>query len=116
MADDPPISSLPTPVRASIEATNAGDLAAFLATFTPDGAVDDWGRTFTGREPITAWSDAEYIGKNMTLEVLSAEFPDARTVVVKASVGGDGFNGPSTFTYRIDGDEGAAVTLMQIRE
>lgn len=52
----------------------------------------------------------------MTLEVLSAEFPDVRTVVVKASVGGDGFNGPSTFTYRIDGDEGAAVTLMQIRE
>ncbi|WHU48815.1 nuclear transport factor 2 family protein [Gordonia sp. L191] len=116
MTDVLPNSALPEPVRASIDATNAGDLAAFLATFTPDGAVDDWGRTFTGREAITAWSDAEYIGKNMTLEVLSAEFPDARTVVVRATVGGDGFNGPSTFTYRIDGDEGAAVTLMQIRE
>ncbi|MGC4932911.1 nuclear transport factor 2 family protein [Gordonia sp. DT30] len=105
--------ALPQPVQASIDATDAGDLDAFLATFTPDGAVDDWGRIFTGPEAITGWSDAEYIGKNLTLDVVSAELSDDTTVVVRVTVGGDGFNGPSTFTYTLDG---AKVARMTIRE
>ena len=37
----------------------------------------------------------------------------ATTVPVGAQVGGDGFNGPSTFTYRLAGDK---VSRMTIRE
>ena len=48
---------LPAVVQASIDATNAGDLKAFLATFDADGAVDDWGRVFVGNSAITRWSD-----------------------------------------------------------
>ena len=39
-------TELPAPVAAVIDATNAGDRARFLAAFTLDGAVDDWGRVF----------------------------------------------------------------------
>lgn len=105
-------TELPPAVRASIDATNAGDLESFLGTFTPDGAVDDWGRVFTGAAEITRWSDAEYIGKNVTLAVTSSVTDGDKTVVI-ATVGGDGFNGPSTFTYTVR--EGC-VSLMRITE
>ncbi|GAA1480955.1 hypothetical protein GCM10009624_13950 [Gordonia sinesedis] len=103
---------LPEPVRTSIDATNRGDLSAFLGTFTPDGSVDDWGRVFRGEAKITEWSNNEYIGKNVSLDVTSVS-ADGDDVVVIATVGGDGFNGPSTFTYTLDGDR---VSRMMIRE
>ncbi|MFW0791932.1 nuclear transport factor 2 family protein [Gordonia sp. CPCC 205333] len=103
---------IPAPVAALLDATNAGDLDRFLDSFTPDGAVDDWGRVFAGRDAIKGWSDNEYIGKNMTLAVTSAE-PISGGVTVIATVGGDGFNGPSTFTFTVDGDK---VSRMEIRE
>ncbi|MFF0709506.1 MULTISPECIES: nuclear transport factor 2 family protein [Gordonia] len=105
-------TSLPAPVAASIDATNAGDLQAFLDAFTPDGSVDDWGRVFTGPDAITGWSDNEFIGKNVTLDVTKVTTTDADTVVI-ATVGGDGFNGPSTFTYTVSGDK---LSRMTIRE
>lgn len=105
-------ASLPEPVRDSIDATNRGDLPAFLGTFTSDGSVDDWGRVFRGAAEITGWSDNEYIGKNVSLDVTSVS-ADGADVVVIATVGGDGFNGPSTFTYTVDGDR---VSRMMIRE
>ena len=105
-------TSLPAPVAASIVATNAGDLQAFLVAFTPDGSVDDWGRVFTGPDAITGWSDNEFIGKNVTLDVTKVTTTDADTVVI-ATVGGDGFNGPSTFTYTVSGDK---LSRMTIRE
>ena len=40
------MNDLPRPVAAALEAANANDTAAFLACFTPDGVVDDWGREF----------------------------------------------------------------------
>ena len=111
------MTELPAPVQASIDSTNAGDLAGFLATFTSDGAVDDWGRVFRGSAEITGWSNAEYIGKNVTLSVTSSTTEGDQTVVV-ATVGGDGFNGPSTFTYTVgDGrslaDEDHRVTIRR---
>jgi hypothetical protein len=43
--------SLPAPVQALFDATNAGDTTAFLDAFTADGVVDDWDREFRGRDP-----------------------------------------------------------------
>ncbi|MCH5643021.1 MULTISPECIES: nuclear transport factor 2 family protein [unclassified Gordonia (in: high G+C Gram-positive bacteria)] len=103
---------LPAVVQASIDATNAGDLKAFLATFDADGAVDDWGRVFVGNSAITRWSDNEYVGKNVTLDVTSVTTNGAETIVI-AQVGGDGFNGLSTFTYSV---VGSMVARMTIRE
>lgn len=102
-------AALHDPVLSLINAVNSGDLPRFLALFTPDGVVDDWGREFRGAG-IESWSDAEFLGKNVTLEVTEVEF-DGAEVSVRAQVGGDGFNGPSTFRFTVDGDRVSAMTI-----
>jgi hypothetical protein len=103
---------LPEPVGALLDAANANDLAAFLASFTDDGVVDDWGREFGGREAIRGWSDREFIGVRVSLEVTALEERDGATVIT-AQVGGDGFNGPSHFSFRIEGDKVARMTIRE---
>jgi hypothetical protein len=105
---------LPASVQASIHAANAGDLAAFLAGFTPDGVVDDWGREFHGAAHITGWSNAEFIGKQVSLAVEAVERDAAGAYVVTAAVGGNGFNGPSHFAFLLD-DSGEKIRRMTIR-
>jgi hypothetical protein len=105
------VDVVPDPVRAVLDAANSGDVEAFLDCFEEGGAVDDWGREFAGREAIRRWSDAEFIGKQVTLEVTAVEQQGARTVV-SAQVGGNGFNGPSHFAFDAAGPK---VTRMTIR-
>ena len=104
-------NDLPTPVRAAIDAANANDTDAFLACFPPDGVVDDWGREFVGHDEIRGWSDREFIGVKVNLSVVQVAIEDVN-VVVTAQVGGDGFNGPSHFTFEV---EGGHVLRMTIR-
>ncbi|HEX3791714.1 MAG TPA: nuclear transport factor 2 family protein [Pseudonocardiaceae bacterium] len=103
-------TELPAPVRRAVDAANGGDLDGFLDAFTETGAVDDSGRTFRGRAAITGWSDTEFIGKQVTLDVTGVE-PAGDTVMITAQVGGNGFNGPSHFAFTVAGDR---VTLMKI--
>ena len=104
------VSELPAPVSRLIDATNIGDTDFFLDTFAPGGIVDDWGREFTGSAEIGPWSEAEFIGKHVTLSVLDFTVTDNQTVVI-AQVGGNGFNGPSTFTFIIGADSVARMTI-----
>jgi hypothetical protein len=97
-------------VQGVLDAANAGDLDAFLAGFTPDGVVDDWGREFHGNARIAEWSDAEFIGVHVSLRVTEVSEHDGE-VVVTAQVGGDGFNGPSHFTFRVEGDRVSRMTI-----
>jgi len=100
----------PAIVREALEAANAHDTSRFLSCFMVDGAVDDWGRVFTGHQQIRRWSDAEFIGKKVTLTGLHFTSDDDR-VVLHARVGGDGYTGPSTFTFTL---REAKIRLMQI--
>ena len=103
-------SPLPVPVAAALEAASAGNTEDFLATFGEDGAVDDWGRVFRGRDAVREWSDAEFIGKKVTLRVTGTR-TDGDVTTVSTQVGGDGFNGPSDFAFTVtDG----RVALMRI--
>jgi hypothetical protein len=104
-------TELPAPVAAAIDAANANDLDAFLACFAPEGVVDDWGREFRGPDEIRAWSDREFIGVRVSLEITEVKRRDGSTVVT-ATVGGDGFNGPSHFEFQV---EGGLVARMSIR-
>ena len=105
------MNDLPQPVAALIEAANANDTDAFLASLAPDAVVDDWGREFHGPDEIRGWSDREFIGVDVSLEVTAVEQSDGATTVT-ATVGGHGFNGPSHFTFDVDRDR---VARMQIR-
>ncbi len=103
---------LPAPVAALIDAANANDTARFLDSLTDGAVVDDWGREFRGRSAIRSWSDREFIGVQVSLDVMNADKTDDETVVVTAQVGGNGFNGPSHFTFRTGA---AKVSRMTIR-
>ncbi|GAB3358612.1 nuclear transport factor 2 family protein [Modestobacter lapidis] len=93
---------LPDGVRQMIDATNNSDRAAFLAAFTPDGVVDDWGRTFTGTAKIAAWNDAENIGARAHYLVQQVTV-DGTTCTVALTVSGQRYNGPTTVTVELDG-------------
>jgi len=102
---------VPGPVQALLDAANAGETDAFLAGFTEQGVVDDWGREFVGAARIRGWSDAEFIGKQVTLRVDQIA-EHAGATVVTAQVGGNGFNGPSHFSFQVAGE---LVSRMTIR-
>ena len=103
--------SAPAPVARLLQAANANDTETFLATFADGGVVDDWGREFVGSDAIRGWSDHEFIGKHVSLDIRSIE-RDGDATVVTAEVGGEGFNGPSHFSFPVDG---ARVSRMTIR-
>jgi ketosteroid isomerase-like protein len=104
------IESAPAPVARLLEAANANDTEAFLATFTDGGVVDDWGREFAGADAIRGWSDREFIGQSVSLSI-DAVRQEGDVTVVTAQVGGDGFNGPSHFSFSIDGDRVSRMTI-----
>jgi hypothetical protein len=102
--------AVPDPVARLLRAATDQDIDAFLAGFTGDGVVDDWGREFTGTDAIRSWSDNEFIGKRVSLDVREVT-QDGATTVVTAQVGGDGFNGPSHFSFEVRGDYVARMTI-----
>ena len=104
--------TIPEPVATFIEAVNRHDESAFLDAFTESGAVDDWGRVFTGREQIKGWSDKEFIGAHGTLAVEDVQAAGA-TVTVIGDWRSTHANGRSKFVFDIDGDR---LTKMTIRE
>jgi ketosteroid isomerase-like protein len=104
------LDSAPAPVATLLEAADANDAQAFLAMFVEGAVVDDWGREFAGTDAIRGWSDREFIGKHVNLKIHAVQQQGDLTVVT-AQVGGDGFNGPSHFSFLIDGDLVARMTI-----
>jgi len=105
-------TAMPEPVASFWTAVNAHDESGFLNAFTADGAVDDWGRTFTGAKEIKAWSDKEFIGARGTLDIQSVSEQNGQVVVIgdwKSNYA----NGMSKFTFNVIGDK---LSKMTIRE
>ncbi len=100
----------PPAVVAVLGAANSGDSEQFLNCFTEDGSENDWGRVYSGRQAIRAWSDRESTGVDVSLEVIEqSTYGD--TTVIRALVGGSGFNGESTFSFTTAGN---AIRTMRI--
>jgi hypothetical protein len=106
------MTDVPEPVARLLKAANDHDTEAFLASFTDDGVVDDWGREFVGADAIRGWSDREFIGVDVVLDVTETTSSGDETTI-SADVGGSGYNGPSHFTFAVR--EGL-VARMTIRE
>jgi hypothetical protein len=103
---------LPHPVARLLDAANNHDTDAFLASFTADGIVDDWGREFAGATSIRGWSDREFIGVGVILTVTGVGTTGDVTTV-SADVGGNGYNGPSHFTFTVHDGLVARMTIRQ---
>ncbi|GAA1575074.1 hypothetical protein GCM10009789_30660 [Kribbella sancticallisti] len=102
--------SVPAAVRRILTAVDEQDADAFVAAFAPDGFVDDWGRQFRGPERIRSWSDNEFIGKRVTFSGTEVSTP-GNPITLATQVGGDGFNGPSHFTFDVQADLVASMTI-----
>ena len=102
--------SLPPAVQRVLTAIDEQDNDAFVAAFATDGYVDDWGRQFRGPERIRSWSDNELIGKRATFSDVRVSTP-GNPVTITTQVGGDGYNGPSHFTFDVQGDLVASMTI-----
>ncbi len=106
-------TEIPEPVASLIAAVNGHDEATFLDSFADDGYVDDWGRTFRGRDAIDRWSNRELIGAEGTLSVQSVATPDAGNVVVVGDWRSNHANGLSRFEFEIAGNEVASMTIRE---
>jgi hypothetical protein len=62
-------SSLTGVIAEHIDAINAFDTDAVVATFTDDAYVNDNHREFRGRDAIRRWVDKEIVGDKVTIEV-----------------------------------------------
>lgn len=70
MADSP---ATPPAVQTLVDAINAGDTEAFVAAFTEDGRIDDWGRVLDGPEGVRSWADTDAIGQDARITVREAD-------------------------------------------
>jgi uncharacterized protein (TIGR02246 family) len=105
---------MPAVVQRMLDATNAGDSAAFLDCFADDGVVEDWGREFVGRERIASWNDGENIGVQSQIavqEVKTDPRPDGVEVTLTITVTGNGYNGGGSFVVTVRSDRIARLTI-----
>jgi hypothetical protein len=95
-------NDLPAAIRDFIGATNRGDSDAFVAAFTEDAYLNDWGREFHGRDGVRAWDRTDNIGVRSHFELVSAEPGTAPgSYVVTLTVTGDGFNGTGPMNFEL---------------
>jgi ketosteroid isomerase-like protein len=94
---------LESPIQAMIDATNRDDSAALLTAFADDAVLTDFGRAFKGKAEIARWNDDENIGTQNRLRVTSVT-RSGKTVSVKIAVTGNGYNGPGTLKFELEGE------------
>ncbi len=92
-----------TAIDRMIAATNAGDSAAFVACFTRDAYLEDWGRAFHGHDGVARWNQSDNIGKHAHFEA-TGQRTDGDDLIVTLVVTGGGFNGSSDIRFTLDGD------------
>lgn len=86
-----------------IYATNTGDSDAFVAAFTEDAYLEDWGRQFRGHDGVRSWDRTDNIGKKSHFEARGTR-REGSAYVVTLGVTGDGFNGTSDIVFEVEGD------------
>ncbi|WP_053382673.1 nuclear transport factor 2 family protein [Leucobacter celer] len=104
---------LPAPIRAFIDATNAGDSDAFVDAFTDDAYLNDWGREFRGHEGVRSWDRTDNIGVQTRFELVDAQAADAtETFIVTLTVSGNGYNGTGPMRFELRGGRIARLVII----
>ena len=101
---------LPTPAQAMVDAINAADTEAFVAAFSADGYVSDWGTVKAGRDGIRSLAETDAIGAGARMTVLSAT-SDGGTTRIRFAWTSSVFTGESDGIFVIDGDTLASFTI-----
>lgn len=101
---------LSKPVEVHFQATNADDPVTFLSIFADNAVLINAGKEYHGKTAIKEWSDREYFGVHLRLEVINT-VQDAAEIVVTAKSDGDydksGLPDPLylDFHFTVEGDK-----------
>jgi len=87
---------LPAAIKALIDATNAADSDAFVAAFTEDAHVRDWGREFSGHTGVADWNRTDNIGVGMKFQPITCEPAGKDAYAVQLRAMSNRFNGTGT--------------------
>jgi ketosteroid isomerase-like protein len=105
-------SQLPAAIQDFVDATNQGDSDAFVAAFTSDAYINDWGREFHGHDGVRSWNRTDNIGVRSHFSAVSAEpGPTPDSYVVTATVSGDGYNGTGPMSFELRGGRIASLRI-----
>ena len=107
-----PDLTLPAAIATFISATNAADSDQFVAQFTADAVLNDWGTEYHGPTEIAKWNQTDNIGKQSHFELQDFTQDNATTWTVRLVVTGQGFNGISPFRMTLKDDLLANVTIL----
>lgn len=100
-ASDASARALLPGAQAYVDAVNAGDLEALVASFASDGEIVDVSRRISGHDAIRSWADAEVIGGSLRVDGVTTVAPDQQRVRVHwAPSGSAGWAADYTFTDR----------------
>jgi len=102
--------TLPAPVQAMVDAINDADTESFVAAFTPDGFVNDWGTVKSGPDGVRSWAGSDAIGAGAKMTVLSAS-TEGDTTRIRFGWTSSVFNGESDGIFVVDGDRLASFTI-----
>jgi hypothetical protein len=105
-------SDVPLAIQGFVDTTNAADSEAFVATFTEDAFLSDWGREYVGREGVAEWDRTDNIGKRSRFELLAVK-PGLgdQQFIATVVVTGDGYNGTSDLEFTVRGDRIARLVI-----
>jgi hypothetical protein len=104
------MSQLPVAVQRMVDAINDADTEAFVAAFTPDGFVSDWGTVKAGPEGVRAWAGSDAIGAGARMTVLSAD-SDGDTTRIRFGWRSSVFNGESDGIFVVSDGLLASFTI-----
>ena len=99
--------SLAIPVKNFITATNNHDTKAYLAQFTSDADITDWGHHYQGAKGLLDWNTTDNIGVNATMKVISVnaiERDGLSGQAVQINVKSDKFNGCGLIQFYLEGN------------
>ncbi len=113
------LSDLPKPIKAFLDATEARDSRALLATLASDAVLTDMGEEHRG-DAIRKWNDTLYLGANVSVHPIHVEERDG-AIVLAVCVDGDyesfGVSEPFQLDWHIklSGDLIASIRMVEVK-
>jgi len=104
--------TIPTVITNFITTTNNADSTGFVALFTTDAVLNDWGTEYHGPSEIAKWNQTDNIGKQSHFELVDAIQNNNGSWTVNLTVSGNGFNGTSPFQMTVVGGQLQSVQIL----
>ena len=106
------MTELPGAIQEFIDATNAADSERFVAAFTSDAVLDDWGTKYRGQQAIRGWDRTDNIGVQSNFSLVDFFEERANVYNVTLTVSGNGHNGTGPMRFVLDQGKIASLKII----